>query len=166
MATYPTILAGQRATAALLTSMQPSFAYKLADETVNNVGTLQNDNELFLSVVPAVYELSGHLKYVSNSTANFQVGWTSPASTTMAWTLHALDNGAVSSFGDYRAGSGAAGSSLIAGGGSGSTLALLISGTVVVTTAGTLQLRWAQQVATVVNTIVYASSWIKLTRIS
>lgn len=168
MATYPAPLAGQRITASLLTSMQPLIVVKTADESVISTVTLQNDNELVLPVVAnATYLLEGCLFFSSATGADFTFDFAFPSGTTLKWSAFAL-NANADAFGsgsmvtlalddgaDYT----------IGGSGTTNILTAEPNGLVIVSsTAGNLQLRFAQNGSTASNTTVYAKSWMKLTR--
>lgn len=167
MATYPTILAGQRATAALLTSMQPLLVVKTVDETVNNSAVLQNDNELLLPVLAnATYLLDMYLIYSTGDTPDFQIQISVPSGATKSWTPRGLGVLVTTFYGDQQ--STAARTlplSLGGGGGGGLELSANVQGIVRVgSTAGNVQLQWAQNSANASDTKVYADSWMRLTR--
>lgn len=149
----------------MIVSMQPIFVLKAADEIVNNSATLQNDNELFLTVEPATYLLDGWLRHQSPTAADLKLDFTSPSGTSGHWTSFGLMNTATTTSGDLLAETLTISQTCTAGG-AGSNVAVVLKGTIVVTTAGTLQLRWAQQTATASDTTMRANSWLKLTRIA
>lgn len=166
MATYPTILAGQRATASLLTSMQPITAVKSIDETVISTTTLQDDNELVVAVAAnAVYELRMFLAYTTADTPDIKVGFSVPAGTTMSWSTRHLDPSVTSPTGIIYTGVITAADAAGLSGGGGGNMMCDVTGLVrVSTTAGNLQFRFAQLVSTASTTKVLANSWLKLTR--
>jgi hypothetical protein len=131
-------------------------ARKTADETVNNSATLQNDDELFVPLLAsAVYVYDLHLIYNSGTTPDLKLGWSVPSGTTMLWECCACydTTGTLVSTGNFTA-------STVAGfGGTGSDAHAYLSGQIVTsTTAGNVQLQWAQNSATGSNTIMRAGS--------
>lgn len=138
---------------------QPIRLRKTADETVNNSAALQNDNHLFFTIgVSEVWAVECFLIWsdANNSSAALKIGWTFPAGCTGTWTfvqkqvgtsaLEALDPVALSS-------------TLQSAYGQAANQAAWVAATVVnSTTAGTLQLQWAQASATVADTIVRTNS--------
>lgn len=164
--TYPVPLAGQRITASLLTSMLPITVAKAVDETVNNSNTLQNDNELVLAVTAnAVYHLQMFLLYNTTDAADIKIAWTYPTGMTMTWTHRAFDSSITAVTGVIYMGALTEVNTVSMGGAGSNSIGLMINGLVrVSSTAGSLQLQWAQNSATAVNTKVLANSWMKLTR--
>lgn len=160
---YPTWAAGQRVTAALLTAAQPALIYKTADESVTSSTTLQNDDHLFVAVAAnATYAIDCWLNFLANSPPDIKADWTIPAGATMNWA--ALGTG-TANYSDHDA---SIVSHNVARGGKGNpgvpqsmnARGYLITGG----TAGTLQLRWAQNTSNASATVLRAGSWIRLQR--
>ena len=83
MAQYPQILAGQRITAAQLTSMMPVEIYKLSNTDRASTVTLTDDPELTYTLeANAVYRVEAFLHYAAISAAGFQAAWTVPSGAT------------------------------------------------------------------------------------
>lgn len=84
---YPTIAAGARATAALVSGIEGLFASKASDQSVTSNTTLQDDADLQFSVVAnAVYEVTGILFYTCDSTTGkLKLGFIAPAGATFSW---------------------------------------------------------------------------------
>lgn len=141
---------------------QVLYKRKTLDETINNVGVLQNDDELSVSLpsLAGSWEFWLHAIYNSGVTPDFQFSFTLPSGATMAQNTFicggsgsAIQHGALSSGGT--------------GGvdGLGADAALDFWGTLVGTgTGGPVTFRWAQQTATVANTIVRAGSSLRFWR--
>lgn len=136
---------------------------KAADETINNSDVLQNDDELFFPVeASSVYQIYMSLFiYSATATPDVKLAFSLPANATMdasilqlsiaggsanAWTYDSevrttyadsSNRGAFRYFGEIRTG----------------------------ITAGTIQLQWAQNVATVEDTKVLANSYIRVIKI-
>lgn len=138
---------------------QVKIIYKTATETVNNSTTLQNDNELILPVLANevwVFKLS--VLYRSATTPDIKFGWTVPAGTTMSW---ALNDTAQAVFDESGAGQ-------VAGAGSSTTsIAGNVNGIIFVgSTAGNVNLQWAQNVLEVSDTKVLLGSNIIATKLA
>lgn len=168
MARYPELTAGQRWTASLARSMQPTFVLKTSSEIVNNSSTLQNDNELVLAVeASAQYLLSMMLVYSSASAADIKLAWSAPASATMIWVPHGIGSSVATLTGDIFTQSQSISSTPALGGAAGLTsIAHVIGNLTVAGTAGNLQFRWAQDAATASDTTVLAGSWMRLERVA
>lgn len=168
---YPSIPAGRRITGALLESMLPLVAYKATTEPVTSSTTLQNDDDLVLSVeANATYEMDLKLFHDSDATVagDIKIGWVGPSGATMNWGVHGANSAATSStsalanmqtrvIGEVAA---------FGGGDSSGTVALAFGVLVTSSTAGTLQLQWAQETSNAVATNVRAGSLLKLRRIA
>lgn len=149
----------------LITEVRPVPAYKTADETVNNSAALQNDDALFVAVeANAIYKVFARFLYNGNSTADFKLGWTFPTGLTMTYTLHGVYVATPTVFST---------SEFIQTGnpaleGAGADRAANIDGGLVTvgSTAGTLQVQWAQNTANGSDTKMRAGSYLILLQIS
>jgi hypothetical protein len=157
--------------AALITEVRPVFARKPADEQITN-NTLQNDDHLALAVAAnTVYALSGWLVVNSTSEApDFKVAFTFPTDAVISYSARGLIASA--------SGTTAAAietvakmdqtspSASIASGVVNDTHSIRIDGLLVVgSTAGTLQLQWAQANTNATATTVKKNSWIRLDQV-
>ena len=148
---------------ALVTEVRPITARKTANETLNAVAVAQNDDELFVSVdASCVYRLETRLSFVSGITPDLKINWTYPVGTTIRWAGTDDDlAGAVRITGNLIE------TAIPAIGGSGTDLTAFYTGVVITgVNAGTLQLQWAQNTSNASNTIIYAGSYLSLTRIA
>lgn len=133
------------------------FVRKTADETINNVGALQNDDVLlFAAEANLVYLWEIRAVINSGTTPDFQ------------WDIN-VPAGAVASYDISLSGGSPSGPFLnavtLAVSTTGSDQSLLLRGILVMSaTPGNLTFRWSQQVATASNTIVRANSWIRANR--
>jgi len=169
---YPTLLAGQRITAALLRSMLPQTARKTADTSRSAVTTTSADPHLVFDVVAnGVYIVDGWVKYFADPAADLTVDFTVPSGSLGEW------NG-------FAAGSGTAGPGVTTGysirteandvsqprnyyGSTDLAHGLLIHTMLRVgTTGGTFSLDWAQGTSSATATILYTDSWLRLQRIA
>lgn len=172
MAVYPSIPAGRRITDALLESMLPDTIVKSATESVTSSTTLQDDNELFAPVAAnAVYDVFLHLLHDSDATAagDIKIGWSGPSGATMNWGVHGANTSDTSSttvtasnMQTRNIGETAA----FGGGDSTGTTAYARGVLYTSATAGTLQLRWAQETSNAVATQVRAQSVLTVRRIA
>ena len=142
---------------------------KASSQIVSNSTTLVNDAEITTAVsANATYSFQLGLLWTSNSTADIKLGFTFPTGAICNWGAIRLDSAAggltgSADFGAYAPAT--SGSSTVAAGGTGLAQTSLVIGSLVVgSTAGSLTLQWAQNTAAVVNTTVYAGTWLQLIR--
>lgn len=137
----------------------PLAVTKTADQSVTSSTTLVNDNELLLSLAAnAVYEFRCTLDYEGGTqgASDLKWGWSVPSGTIMRYTRIGIDTAGAST-----AGFMTTESSTVAGGtaGAGSLKGVLMDGVIDTgSTAGTLQLKWAQNTSSATATIVHALS--------
>lgn len=164
MSKIVTFTADMVPTATQLDSLVPIYARKTADETVNNSATLQNDDHLSWAVAAScVYELEVHVAYSSGTTPDAKIAWTYPTGLTMVVTgIIGYDAaGTLVSNGNF------AETTVLQLGGTGADAHYSIWAIVTVSsTAGTLQLQWAQNTANASNTVFRAGSYGRLIRIA
>lgn len=160
------INAGTRLTASMLRGIAPNAAYKGADQSIASSTALANDSALFVPVVAnAVYLFIMFLDYEGASGSGFGIkfGWTFPS----GLTLRAAQLGFSSTGADLVA--TMIKESTVASAesqGAGTLDSVLLLGTIAVSsTAGTLQLQWAQNTSSATPTIVHASSALSLWQI-
>lgn len=159
--------------AASSTSLPDSthFVLKTVDQIVNNSSALINDNALVAPVVAnAKYLVNATVIYSSGTTPDIKFAWVGPAGATFSWTTNALSVGTTGSSGLVTVANSVIGDggALQAGGAGVPTprLTANIRGILTVgATAGTLQLRWAQDVADASNTTVKADSFMELRQV-
>lgn len=164
--TYPA--AGQTLTASILSTLigevRPRRVRKSADETLSNSTSLQDDDELVLSVVSGVtYQLKCLIYYGAGTTADFKAAFTHPGGT-LEYAVACLDTAAATSQTVSLAeASGSAKS--FGGAGVASFRYLWYDGMYACTSSGSLQFQWAQNSAVVESTVVKAGSflWLKQT---
>jgi hypothetical protein len=143
------------------------FVRKTATETVSSTTTLQNDDDLFLSVAAsAIYEVRMMLKIASQATDDLKVGFTGPAGYSFDWIGLGGDP-ALSGFANDQTGLFTTGATPIFAGMGGTNAPLMILGLLVVSsTAGTFQLQWAQGTLGASGTSLLANSYMRLERVS
>jgi hypothetical protein len=180
---YPTPLAGQRLTAALLRSMQPQTLRKPADTSRSSTTTQTADPHIQMDVVAGgVYTFNGWLTYDCVSAADFVVGFSVPSGSLGTWVGHGAgttvtsatgaggtQQDAVSTWGyTIRLESTLIPLSRTYGGlGVGTPLSVLVDGTLRVgATAGTFALVWSQSVSNAAATTLYTDSFIAVQRVA
>lgn len=168
---YPTLLAGQRLTAALLRSMLPQTVRKTSDESRSSTTTYVDDSHLvFPAEAFAVYTMVGWFKYFADPTPDIKVnisvptgclgewGWNMPGSNTLATGTvgYAIRTETIDVNGG-RTGYGTSDSIHYTPMGG-----LFRMGA----TAGNIALQWAQNTASATATTVYTDSWLQFQRIA
>src|SRR5262245_50768918 len=144
-------------------------AIKSATESVTSSTTLQNDDELVLALAAnSTYEIRSLLKIDGSTAGDIKVGFTGPSGSTPLLFLDGLGIGATDGSGrvqfviDSFASNGSFGTT-----GVGDTRGLMVHGLVVIgSTAGNLQLQWAQGTSSAFATRVFANSFMWARRIS
>ncbi|MCX4993860.1 hypothetical protein [Streptomyces longwoodensis] len=130
---------------------------------------MANDPHLAIAVVPGTYKVDAFLMYDGDPTADLKLGWSAPAGTTGAWWPGAMDNSGTTLTAVQRWGalSDITASTIAVGAiGAGTIIACRPVGTVIVTTAGTLALAWAQGTSSATATNLRGQSTLELRRIA
>lgn len=170
---YPSAAPGRWIPASQLNEMQPLYVEKSADQSIASSTANTNDNALLVPVAAnAKYIVSGMLLYSAHSSADIKIGWSGPSDATFDWIIHAQTTatGGVASNGvvvDRQV----IGNSAFPLGGFGAEnttymTAPLTGRLVTSSTAGTLQLNWAQQTSNGTASIMRAGSWLMLNRVA
>lgn len=140
-----------------------------ADVTLTQDGLFTTDTDLTATLQVGEYEMDGYLLYESTATADLKVGLVTPTGTTGSWTAYGAVVGtaaAAQSGSLYFTVLGPGATQPLGGVNTGTTVSALIRGRLVVTTAGTVAMRFAQNTAEVSNTIRHAGSWLHLRRVA
>lgn len=129
--------------------------YKSSDETVNNSSTMQNDDELFFSIgANESYFFTMWMIVNSNVTADLKYTFTVPSGCYMNWFDH------------YYYANFSAGDTVDRVDSNGTDFGSLMSGVIKNgSTAGTIQLQWAQNTMNASDTKVLKGSHILLTKL-
>lgn len=157
-----TLAAGDKPTAAQIEDLRGLRVYKTTAETVISSSTLQNDDELFLSVAASTtYQFLARIVYTSGTTPDIKIGFTYPVGTTASYTLLGIASGGttLSAFHQTE-------TSVSALEGATGTACLMTGTWTTSTTAGIIQLQWAQNTLTASNTQVLAGSFLELVKFS
>lgn len=166
----PTWTSGQVLTASdVNTWFVPIAAVKTANESVTSSTTLQNDDDLFISVAAnSTYMVLCIIYCDGASTGDIKINFTAPAGATLTGVVHGLILSAAGANDDQIANIELTGSkSFGLQGGAGVQRPLSMQGTLVIGgTAGTFRLQWAQDTSDVTATRVMAGSHLVLFRIA
>ncbi len=143
----------------------PTYIVKSGAETINNSATLQDDNDLFVDLAVGTWrvELIAHL--TSNTTADFKSAWTTTGTITALarTTLGGGSSLSVVTDMTVRMQGLAIGTPNDVGANGTSTNIYREDLLLDVSVAGRLQYQWAQNTATVVDTILTAASRLIIT---
>lgn len=183
---YPTLLAGQRLTASLLSSMQLQVARKTADTSRSAVTTTTADPHLTFTVAAnAVYVWWGWLKYDASAAGDIAFDFSAPSGALGEWTGWGVGITRVVSATDAATPAFSVDTAQTTGylirvetndvtaartfggiGTGGTQLTALIHGTLRVgTTGGTFSFDWAQRVSDATASTIYTDSWISMQRV-
>lgn len=168
---YPTFLAGQRITAALLRSAQPQVIRKTADTSRSATTTFADDPHLTFAVeANGVYVMDGWVKYFADPTPDIKIQFTTPSGTLGEWAWIMPGSGTLTT--------GTAGYSIrtetndVSGsrtgyGTSDSTMFTPMSALWRVgSAAGSITMQWAQNTSNATATVIYTDSWLRFQRIA
>lgn len=165
--TYPSIPAGTTPTSLLLQRMLPLVAYKSGDQSVTSSTTLVNDSALAVPVeANAVYKVELLIYYAggTHATADFKYNFTFPSGAGSASVRYlGLSTALAIQYGTVvLGGAGAFGTN-----GTGNILTVDLEFNLTTSsTAGNLQLQWAQNTSNATATTVKAGSIMTARRIA
>lgn len=170
MAYYPTVLAGQRITASLLTSMLPQVVYKTASEDRTATTTLTADTDLQAPLeANAIYHVTMHVHFATMTAAGFQTDWSVPSGASGGRSSISAGAGS-NTFADTTGNWGVHNfnTSVSHGNRNSSTnqLWLMEEGMITTTVAGTVALRWAQVTSNAAATRVGSNSFMLVRRLA
>ncbi|MBI3335791.1 MAG: hypothetical protein HY001_04835 [Candidatus Portnoybacteria bacterium] len=137
---------------------------KTVDETVNNSATLQNDDELFLPMAAnETWFFNLFIQHIGNSTADFKLTLTVPSGATINWNFSGVSYSEIDAFAVTDSVTTSGGSPGVNPGATNTGARIVpITGVVINgSTAGNLQLQWAQNTATAVDTKVLTNSYLE-----
>lgn len=161
------IQAGQRITAVLLNSIGPLGVIKGADQSVTSSTALVNDNALTVPLVAgATYLFDCYLDYEGGTTgaSDLKWQWSIPAGATMRYGADYPSTSGLA----VTIGTNTAATVPHAGtNGAGTLMSARMKGSVTMSsTAGPLQLQWAQVTSSGTATIIHSQSYLALWRMS
>lgn len=175
MSQYPVITAGQRITGALLQSMLPQVAYKVANTDRTATTTLTDDPDLTLPLAAnATYRIEMRIYFATTTGTGaplFKTAWDVPSGATGNRTCMGPGSAATDSGGDNMAGHYGVHNppTAVTYGGRGSSTNLCIAletAVLTTTTAGNVALQWAQATSSATPVRVGTGSSITATRIA
>ncbi len=143
-------------------------AWKTSTEAVTSSTVLQNDDNLVCAVVASgVYVAEWRLRVDGAAAGDFKYAFTGPSGAAMTWESRGLGAADVANVAMVSTDIAAIGTTVTHGTlGAGTTLTVLGTGLLIVSsTAGNLQLQWAQGTSSGTATNVFAGSWLKLDRV-
>lgn len=166
----PTII-GQTTVAGSTPIGGTAIVRRTSNSSAKTNNTLANDDTLKLSVAAnEVWFFEGYLlPNGANTTMDMQIGWSVPASTTMLWG--AQSSMQVAAFSEFSTGNTPFAtlteSGALAFATTNVAFAAAIAGVIVVSsTAGTVNMQWAQNTTDAGNLVLNANSWIRFTRLA
>lgn len=144
------------------------YVAKASDTTRNNTASRTADPELTLSVLAnRTYKVECFLVYDAATTADLSIGWSVPSGAVFKWTADALRTAAATASDQIsRNALNTASSVSIGGAGAGTEVVALVQGVLIVGSAGSLTLNWAQATAEASDAVVRTRSFLRLTRIA
>lgn len=138
----------------LITELRPLSALQVGDSAAKNASTTLSDLSGFSVSVAAsaTYRFHLFLRYNSATAADLKLGWTFPSGLTMAYGIdHITAGGTVWQWDNFNQTS----NPTFEGAGTGTTRVAFFAGVIVVSsTAGTLQLQYAQSTSDASNTVI------------
>ena len=167
MTVIANIAAGSRILASAMQGIAPLAVEKPTDQSVTSSTTLVNDTALSAAVAAsATYLFYCYLDYEGGTggSSDLKFQWTVPASATLRFTLIGTDASNATVVSSTK--SDTTSYTLRSAGAATLQAALMIGSLVVASTAGTLQLQWAQNTSSGTATKVHAQSFLSLWRIS
>lgn len=144
-------------------------ARKSASTSRASTTTMAADPHLTMTLSVGTYCLDAFLMYDADAAADLKLGWTGPSGTVGAWWPGGADSSAAALASSPRWGalSDITTSTLPVGAlGAGTILACRPVGTVIITTAGTFALAWAQSASSATPTILRGQSTLQMRRIA
>jgi len=153
-----TLFAGEKLTAALLLSLLPVGIVKPSDQSLTSNTTLQNDNDLVVSLqANTSYHFECFLDYEGGTAgaADIKWGWTLPAGITLRY-IALYENLTPTLAGAVTWGS--ADVVQAQSNGAGNRRGIFMNGACTTVSAGNMQLQWAQNTSSATATIVHANS--------
>lgn len=169
------IAAGRKIRASELNDAIPLFARSTADLTKTSSAALADVTGLAIAMTAStVYALDGYIAYDSGPTGDLKLALAAPTGTTGHWALHGIATTATGSIGDLDVrrvnGFGDSNTRTLGGydadPGLGTLMGTLRGYVVVASTAGNLQVRFAQNTSNATSSVLKAGSWIRLTKIA
>ncbi len=143
------------------------YAYKPANETISSNATLQNDDDLFVTVDAAAhYIVECELFIASQAAADAQIAFSCPSGSVFTWRLHSINSSGSTTNDDFLSVMGTSSAPAVAGLGA-STVAASVRGLLIVGgSSGTFQLRWAQNTSNASGTSMLQYSYMSLRRVA
>jgi hypothetical protein len=142
---------------------------KTADETVTSSITVQDDDQLVVSVAAnGIYLMDAFLLYDGDTAGDLRVTFTGPTGALMDWTVNGASASQTGGTGSIKLARQPLGvEDTVGASGAGVKAVALPRGLLTVgSTAGSLTLRWAQATSSATATTLFANSWLRVTKIA
>lgn len=167
MSQYPSITAGQKITAGLLTQMLPLWAVKPAATSRSAATTPADDPDLILSLPrTGTWAFEAWLSYTGGTLGASDLKMTmayTGTTTSNVWGLNGITTASTS---QLNAGANGFTGTLSLGTNGGTFYTADIKGSLVASTTGTLSLQWAQNTSSATSTNLRQGSWLRVYQIS
>lgn len=172
--TLPSIPAGHKMTAAdwaQILGAFPLMRWKDSDQSVTSSTTQTNITDLTVPVAASTnYAIRAVIFYSGSTTGDINLGWTVPTGSSFKVTPDGFASGATGNTNSIYRGvltTSAFGALAAQGAGVGSALTAHLEGILAVnTTAGNLQLQYAQGTSDATSTVIYSGSYLWVQKIS
>lgn len=153
---------------ALVTELRPLVAYKTADETVTSSITLQNDDQMTITLAASTnYEIETVVWAAGDDLGDLRMNYSAPSSV-VGWAgqVALLNPSGASTASDanmvaYAFSSGVLTSDLAIGIADTNLVVAVIKGFLEVSTGGTFTARWGQVTSSGTGTTIKRGSWLK-----
>jgi hypothetical protein len=160
--------AGQKITATELANMQPFFAIKPSLQAVTSSTVLVDDTDLqcVIAVSSGTFVFDLFLNYfggtIGSSDLKMTMQYTGTTSSAI-WGVHGISTAATNQLG---AAATSLGSTAAIGTSGGTFFTAFIGGSLVISSAGTLKLQWAQNTSSATATTMRQNSWMRVQQIA
>jgi hypothetical protein len=155
-------------TAAMLRAIAPNAVIKGADQSLASSTTLQNDNALFVPCAAnATYFFVCMLDYEGGTAGSSDIKWVWSVPTSSALRYHLIATAAAAVLATTTGTTQPGAATVTAGtNGAGVLRGATMLGSLITSTAGLLQLQWAQNASNATPTIVHGQSVLALWQVS
>jgi hypothetical protein len=143
------------------------FARRTSNSAGKQNNTMADDTALILPVVSGgVYAIDSQIIYTSPAAADFQAGWSGPASSSFDWASWGTAQSVTTFEGLIKVEGRSIAQTAFLGGSDAVSLTCRPGGLFIAGANGSLTFRWAQGTTTASDTIVYSRSWVRGVRVA
>ena len=169
MSQFPTVAAGQRLTAGMVSQMEPYWAVKGGPTARTSTTTLADDPDLLLALPTGgtfAFELFLHYTGGTLGSSDLKLAMVySGTSANGVWAVNGINTTATTQANMGGNGTGAAGT-ITVGTSGGSFLTVDIKGYINTTSAGNLSLQWAQNTSSGTAVTLRQGCWMRVTQLA